>query len=312
MKSKPAPAPRGRKIKTAGRLPFGGRPALSAAETMSILIVQGPGLPADARAELARLSGAEAVETLKSGGLRLQGAALRRESIAEYAARHRLDVAFLNSMRPLRAFRLLAMDMDSTLITIECIDEIADFAGVKPQVAAVTAAAMRGELDFPGALRARVELLAGLDAGVLERVYAERLRLTPGAETLLAAARRAGLKTLLVSGGFTFFTSRLAQRLQLDFTLANELEIQDGRLTGRIRGGIVDADAKAARVQSACAELGVPTTDAIVIGDGANDLKMMSLAGLSVAFRAKPVVQQQAHAALNISGLDGVLNLVEE
>ncbi|MCW5558019.1 MAG: phosphoserine phosphatase SerB [Verrucomicrobiae bacterium] len=278
---------------------------------MSILIVQGPDLPANARAELTRLSGAEAAETLASGAIRLRGAALRRESVADYAARHRLDAAVLDSLRPLGDFRLLAMDMDSTLIAIECIDEIADFAGVKPQVAAITASAMRGELDFRGALRARVALLAGLDAGVLERVYAERLRLSPGAETLLAAAQHAGLKTLLVSGGFAFFTSRLARRLELDFTLANELEIHDGRLTGRLVGGIVDADAKAARVQSACAELGVPTTGAIVIGDGANDLKMMSLAGLSVAFRAKPVVQQQAHTALNVSGLDGVLNFVE-
>jgi len=276
---------------------------------MRFLIVQGPGLPAGAAATLRQLSGAPRVTTLGPEAVRLEGPDLMPESVAAYAAEHRLDVTRLDRVRPLAAFRLLAMDMDSTLINIECIDEIADFGGVKPQVAAITASAMRGELDFPGALRARVALLAGLDAGVLERVYAERLQLSPGAEALLAATRAAGLRTLLVSGGFTFFTHRLVQRLSLDFTLANELEIQDGRLTGRILGDIVDADAKAARVRSACASVGAPTADAIVIGDGANDLKMMSLAGLSVAFRAKPVVQQQAHAALNFSGLDGVLPL---
>lgn len=278
---------------------------------MSILIVQGPALPADAATELPRLSGAATVTVLGGNAVRLEGPELRREPVAAYASRHRLDFTSLDRLRPLSGFRLLAMDMDSTLITIECIDEIADFAGVKPQVAAITASAMRGELDFPESLRARVALLSGLDAGVLERVYHERLRLSPGAETLLAAARAAGLRTLLVSGGFAYFTHRLAERLSLDFTLANELEIHDGRLTGRVLGGVVDADAKAARVGEACAALGVSPADALVIGDGANDLKMMALAGLSVAFRAKPVVQQQAHAALNVSGLDGVLHLVD-
>lgn len=278
---------------------------------MSILIVQGPALPDGAAAELARLAGAVRTALLGTRAIRLEGPDLRQAPVAAYAAAHRLDVTALDQVQPLTAFQLLAMDMDSTLITIECIDEIADFAGVKPQVAAITASAMRGELDFPEALRARVALLAGLDAGVLERVYTERLRLSPGAEPLLAAARDAGLRTLLVSGGFTFFTDRLARRLSLDFTLANTLEIHEGRLTGRILGGIVDADAKAARVRQACSELGASPAETIVIGDGANDLRMMATAGLSVAFRAKPVVQQQAHAALNFSGLDGVLHLVE-
>lgn len=254
------------------------------------------------------MSGATRVTPAGPGVLHLFGVT-DPEGLGRHARTLRLDVTQLQELRPLRDFRLLAMDMDSTLITIECIDEIADFAGVKPQVAAITAAAMRGELDFPGALRARVALLKDLEASVLQRVYDERLRLSPGAETLLAAARAAGLRTLLVSGGFTYFTGQLQARLGLDFTLANELEIVGGRLTGRVAGDIVDADAKAARVASACAELGCDVDRAIVIGDGANDLKMMRGAGLSVAYRAKPVVQQQAGAALNFCGLDGVLAL---
>ncbi|MFO1459675.1 MAG: phosphoserine phosphatase SerB [Verrucomicrobiota bacterium] len=275
---------------------------------MSVFIVQGPHLSPGAPAELSAVSGATRVTPAGPGVLHLFGVT-DPEGLGRHARTLRLDVTQLQELRPLRDFRLLAMDMDSTLITIECIDEIADFAGVKPQVAAITAAAMRGELDFPGALRARVALLKDLEASVLQRVYDERLRLSPGAETLLAAARAAGLRTLLVSGGFTYFTGQLQARLGLDFTLANELEIVGGRLTGRVAGDIVDADAKAARVASACAELGCDVDRAIVIGDGANDLKMMRGAGLSVAYRAKPVVQQQAGAALNFCGLDGVLAL---
>ncbi len=276
---------------------------------MSMIVVQGPQLPADAAAQLATLSRARSVTPAGLNALRIDGGVIQ-EDVTAYCTQHRLDATPLESLRPLSEFRLLAMDMDSTLITIECIDEIADFAGVKPQVAAITGAAMRGELDFPGALRARVALLKGLVEDALQRVYNERLRLSPGAETLLSAARAAGLRTLLVSGGFSFFTRRLAERLHLDLTLANDLEIRGGVLTGQVLGSIVDADAKAARVASACADLGCSPDRAIVIGDGANDLRMMKTAGLSVAFRAKPVVQQQAHAALNFSGLDGVLNLV--
>jgi len=209
---------------------------------------------------------------------------------------------------PLRRkdFRVLAMDMDSTLITIECIDEIADLAGVKPEVAAVTAAAMRGELDFPGALRRRVALLEGLPAAALERVYEERLRLSPGAESLLAMARESGWTTVLVSGGFEFFTERLKRRLGLDHALANTLEISDGRLTGKVLGSIVDADAKANKVRLECAALGCGPGQAVVIGDGANDLKMMAGAGLSVAFHAKPVVRAQAAISVVHGGLDAI------
>ncbi|MFZ1180307.1 MAG: phosphoserine phosphatase SerB [Herbaspirillum sp.] len=221
-----------------------------------------------------------------------------------------IDYAFVEAGRRLKDFRLVAMDMDSTLITIECIDEIADMQGLKPQVAAITEAAMRGEIAFDASLSRRVALLAGLDAGVLQRVYDERLRLSPGAEKMLLAVRAAGLKTLLVSGGFTFFTDRMKRRLDLDYTHANVLEIVDGKLTGKVLGGIVDAQEKRRTVERVCAGLGVPAAQVIVIGDGANDLGMMGISGLSVAFRAKPVVRAQAGMALNFVGLDGILNIL--
>lgn len=223
-----------------------------------------------------------------------------------------LDGAFIEPGRKLADFKLLAMDMDSTLITIECIDEIADMQGLKPQVAEITEAAMRGELEFRESLTRRVALLKGLHASALQRVHDERLRLSPGAETLLTAAHGADLKTLLVSGGFTFFTDRMKTRLALDYTHANVLEIADGKLTGRVVGGIVDAAEKKRAVERICAELGVHPRQAIVMGDGANDLDMMGIAGLSVAFRAKPVVRAQADIALNFVGLDGILNLFEK
>ncbi|KAF3999007.1 phosphoserine phosphatase SerB [Glaciimonas immobilis] len=220
------------------------------------------------------------------------------------------DYAFVPSDRTLSDFKLLAMDMDSTLITIECIDEIADMQGLKPQVAAITEAAMRGELEFNDSLIARVALLKGLDASALQRVYEERLQLSPGAEIMLAAIQAAGIKTLLVSGGFTFFTDRIKTRLGIDYTHANVLEIVDGRLTGNVIGDIVNAEEKQNTVARVCAQLGVTPKAAIVMGDGANDLKMMHIAGLSVAFRAKPLVRAQASVALNFVGLDGILPIL--
>ncbi|PJD00741.1 phosphoserine phosphatase SerB [Janthinobacterium sp. BJB1] len=233
-----------------------------------------------------------------------------RPTIEVAAQAAQLDATYMMGQRELSEFKLVAMDMDSTLITIECIDEIADMQGLKSQVAAITEAAMRGELDFAASLKQRVALLEGLDASALQRVYDERLQLSPGAETMLAAVQKAGLKTLLVSGGFTFFTQRLKERLGLDYTHANELEIVDGKLTGKVLGGIVDAEEKQRTVERVCAEMGIAPSQAIVMGDGANDLKMMGIAGLSVAFRAKPVVRSQADVALNFVGLDGLLNVL--
>ena len=206
---------------------------------------------------------------------------------------------------------LLISDMDSTLINIECVDEIADFANLKPQVAAITEAAMRGELNFAESLLQRVSLLQGLDEQVLQRVYTERLELNPGAEVLLAGLKQRGIQTALVSGGFTFFTERLKQRLSLDFTLANVLAVENGRLTGKIVGSIVGADAKREFLLQLCEELSIVPEQVVAVGDGANDLKMMTVAGLSVAYHAKPRVQEQADTALNFSGLEAILHLLD-
>ncbi|WP_016833821.1 phosphoserine phosphatase SerB, partial [Herbaspirillum lusitanum] len=236
-------------------------------------------------------------------------AALKTQIDAACLARQ-VDYALVEAGRTLKDFKLVAMDMDSTLITIECIDEIADMQGLKPQVSEITEAAMRGEIEFNESLTRRVALLKGLDAGALQRVYDERLQLSLGAEKMLQAVQAAGLKTLLVSGGFTFFTDRMKSRLNLDYTHSNELEIVDGKLTGKVVGGIVNAEEKRLTVERVCAELGVPPSQAIVMGDGANDLAMMGVSGLSVAFRAKPVVRAQASVALNFVGLDGILNIL--
>jgi phosphoserine phosphatase len=274
------------------------------------LVVQGPGFTSHHAQEVARLSACARTVSAGRTAVRLSDAQSVDPVIA-YCRDQKFDCTRLDAPLKPADFKWVAMDMDSTLITIECIDEIADLVGVKPQVAAITEAAMRGELDFPSALRRRVALLQGLEESRLQQVYDERLRLSPGAESLLAAAKAAGWKTLLVSGGFTFFTERLRARLGLDVTLANVLETRDGRLTGQVLGDIVDADAKARKVREVCETSGCVPTQSIVLGDGANDLKMMAISGLSVAFRAKPVVQQQARVALNHTGLDGVLSLFD-
>jgi phosphoserine phosphatase len=207
--------------------------------------------------------------------------------------------------------KLLAMDMDSTLISIECIDELGELAGKKAEIAAVTAQAMRGELDFPASLRRRVSALSNLKEESLLEVYEERLKLTPGAEALIRRCKQHGIKLLLVSGGFSFFTERLKERLGLDYTLSNRLGIEHGKLTGKVLGDIVDAEAKAAKFRAVMKELGAKKEHTVAIGDGANDLRMMAEAGLSVAFRAKPVVRAQADCVLNRCGLDAVANFFE-
>jgi len=215
----------------------------------------------------------------------------------------------------LRDFGLAAFDMDSTLINIECVDEIASAAGRKAEVAAITEAAMRGEIaDYKESLRQRVALLRGVAAQHLEAVYSGRLRLNPGAAELVAACKGAGLKVLLVSGGFTFFTDRVRDRLGIDFTRSNVLEIEDGRLTGRMVdqpwGDICDGEEKRRMLLQTCRELGIAPRQAIAVGDGANDLPMMGEAGLSVAYHAKPKVREQAMVAINQGGLDRLLEVL--
>lgn len=278
------------------------------------LILQGLNPDPASVSRIAGLAGASRTEAVGANAWRCADVQFSEGLKAEIDAAcfaARLDYAFAPAGRRLSDFGLVAMDMDSTLITIECIDEIADMQGLKPQVAEITEAAMRGEIEFRESLTRRVALLKGLDASALQRVYDERLRLSPGAENMLAAVKAAGLKTLLVSGGFTFFTDRMKERLGLDYTHSNELEIVDGRLTGKVVGGIVDADEKKRTVERVCAELGIDPGKSIVMGDGANDLKMMAISGMSVAFRAKPVVRAQADVALNFVGLDGILSLFE-
>lgn len=211
-------------------------------------------------------------------------------------------------------FKLIAFDMDSTLINIECVDEIADAAGRKAEVAAITEAAMRGEItDYKESLRQRVALLKGVSAASMDEVYRTRLKLNPGAARLVQACKDAGLKVLLVSGGFTFFTDRIRDELGIDYTRSNVLEIKDGLLTGRMVdqpwGDICDGEEKRKMLLETCGKLGISPRQAIAMGDGANDLPMMGVAGLSVAYHAKPRVREQAMVAINDGGLDRLLEL---
>jgi phosphoserine phosphatase len=279
-----------------------------AATSVSILVVQGPEATAQLAAALAEMSGAAACEAAGATAWRLRGAT-RRDGVAACCDARRLDHAWVPEGRRFENLKLLAMDMDSTLITIECIDEIGAIVNKKDEIAAITAQAMRGEIDFPASLRKRVALLAGADENILQDVYDEKLRLSPGAELLVASCKHHGIRVLLVSGGFSFFTERLKERLGLDETISNVLEIDNGKLSGRVLGTIVDADAKAAKFKQMAQRLGATREQTVAIGDGANDLKMMAEAGTSIAYRAKPVVRAKATHALNYTGLDGAINL---
>ena len=219
----------------------------------------------------------------------------------------------------LKDFKLIAFDMDSTLINIECVDEIADAAGLKAEVAAITEATMRGEIaDFKESLRRRVRLLRGVTVAHMEQVLAERLQLNPGAEALIKACKAVGMKVLLVSGGFTYFTDRVRDRLGIDYTRSNVLEIESGpncgQLTGRMVdqpwGDICDGEEKRKMLLETCALLGISPQQTIAMGDGANDLPMMGEAGLSVAYHAKPAVRAQAMVAINEGGLDRLLDVL--
>ena len=272
------------------------------------LVIQGFDIETADLKQLAKLVGARAIEQLDARAFRLCGAE-RDARIEELCADRKLDWAFVPADRKLADFRLLVMDMDSTLITIETVDELADMVGLKNEVAAITAQAMRGEIEYNESLERRVALLAGLEERALQRVYDERLKLTPGAEILLKRTQALGIKTLLVSGGFTYVTDRLRTRLGLDHCHSNVLEISDGKLTGKVLGAIVNADGKREALIKVRDELGITRERIIGIGDGANDLKFMAECGVSVAYHAKPVVRQQARHAINYVDLAGVLHL---
>src|SRR5258705_7171107 len=275
---------------------------------MSYLVIQGEEVkPRDAK-EMDKLAGSTRIEGSGNNAFRLHDYK-SKDGVAEYCAKAKLDFAFVPEPRRLSDFGLVAMDMDSTLITIECIDEIADLQGIKPQVAAITASAMRGEIEYHESLRRRLALLEGLDESALVRVYEERLRLSPGAERMLERLRSLGIKTLLVSSGFSFFTERLKIRLSFDYILSNTLEFRNGKLTGKVLGRIVDAQIKAAKLRELRDGLRLSRDQTIAIGDGANDLAMMEEAGVSIAYHAKPVVREKATYSFDYVGLDGLFNL---
>lgn len=290
--------------------------------SMSNLILQAPNLISENIEKIAAVVSADGVQTLgknQENGPAAYGGIVavrlinadpgQKLQVHDLCMSMGIDYAFLEQIQLLRDCRLLAMDMDSTLINIECIDEIAAAVNRKDQVAAITEATMRGEIkDFSESLIKRVQLLEGVPESALHQVFANRLRLNHGAEKLIDTAKKHGLKTLLVSGGFTFFTAKLKQQLGIDYAYANQLEVINGKLSGRVVGDIVDGAVKAKHVQDLSSQLDASADQVIVVGDGANDLPMMKHAKYSVAYRAKPVVQQQANFALNYAPLDAIIN----
>ena len=277
---------------------------------MRNLVVQAVDIATPTLKALAKMTGAKRIEQIGEQAFRLLGASDHGD-VAALCERERIDHAFVPQGRRLRDYALAVMDMDSTLITVECIDELADLRGLKSEVARITASAMRGEIDYAESLRQRVRLLAGTPEDALERVYEERVKVSPGAERLLAALRKQGIRTLLVSGGFTFFTDRLRVRLKLDASSANTPEIRDGALTGEMLGSIVDAPGKAQALESMRASLAITRDATIGIGDGANDLAFLAQCAVSVAYHAKPAVRAAATHCLDYVGLDGVIHLFE-
>lgn len=272
------------------------------------LVLQGAALSADALGPLVALTGANNVVTLGPAAYRLTGAT-EQHAIEPFCAEHGVDFAWVPDNRRFTDMRLLALDMDSTLITVESIDEMGEAFGIRDQIAALTAQAMRGEIAYAESLRRRVALLAGLEETTLDRILAQRVQLSPGAEALITGCRSHGIRTLLVSGGFTFFTEPLQKRLGIDYSISNVLEIVSGRLTGRVLGHIVDGAEKAHRLREIQRALDITRAQTVAVGDGANDIPLLAEAGVSVAYRAKHLVRERATHALDHAGLDGILNL---
>jgi phosphoserine phosphatase len=275
------------------------------------LVVQGNTLDSATLGSLSKLIGTDGVEVIDANAWRFE--VKNREIIAAEVARFcadaALDWAWVPKGRRLSDFGLFITDMDSTLINIECIDEIADMQGVKAEVAAITEAAMHGEIDFRTSLERRVSLLAGLHEQALAKVYAKRLRLNPGAETLMASLKAAGVRTALVSGGFAYFTDHMRQELGFDYAWANELEVVNGCLTGRVIGSMIDAQAKADHLTATRDALGLASEQVLCCGDGANDIPMFRAAGFGVAYRPKPALREVADCCLDHVGLDGIVRL---
>ncbi len=275
------------------------------------LVVQGSAITHSHLAHIHRLCGTSVqFVQIAQHAYYLANQATILPAVQQFCAGQHIDCAYVQDAQTLKNYSLCVMDMDSTLISIECIDEIADMVGIKPQVAAITERAMLGELDFAQSLRQRVALLKGLKESDLMRVLNERLTLNPGATEWIETCKKNNITTLLVSGGFTFFAERVKAMLGLDYAVSNTLEIIDSKLTGNILGNIVDAQTKADELIKLREKLGLTSVQTIAIGDGANDLKMMTAAGIGIAYHAKPVVQAQATYALNYVGLDGVVNLL--
>ncbi len=272
------------------------------------LIIQGLDIENSDLRVLAKYAQADQIERITGQAFRLKNAHQHKD-IAQYCADAELDYAFVNPDIKLSDFGLLAMDMDSTLLAIESIDEVADMHHIKPQVAAITLQTMRGEISFEESITSRTALIKGLHQDALQKVYDERVKLSPGAEKMLNQVKTVGIKTMVISGGFTFFTNRIKEKLALDYAAANTLEIKQNILTGKIVGEIIGKEGKAEVLKQVRDELGLKQEHVIAIGDGANDLGMMAEAGISIAYHAKPIVQEQADFSINYVGLDGLINL---
>jgi phosphoserine phosphatase len=275
---------------------------------MNLVVQSGAPLAPALLDRLAGLTQARAIEHIDRHGARLI-AAQRHDQLAPLCRASGVDHAWIADGQRLDDFGLFITDMDSTLINIECIDEMAALHGVRTEVAAITAAAMRGEFDYRAALNRRVALLAGLPERALAEVYDHRLQLNPGAGELLRGLKAAGIKTAMVSGGFTYFTERLKARLGFDHAWANQLEIIDGHLTGRVIGPIIDGEAKAMHLIATRDVLGLRPGQVICAGDGANDIPMLRAGGFGVAYRAKPALREAAACCIDHAGLDGILRL---